>query len=193
MPCILEDALDGGAPEVEAQVPERAAKPRVSPRRIFSGHRQKLLHLLTAVRSRARSAPRTTPVVLRGDALAVPPEDGLRRRERRHLGQQTAPERLSRFGEKPALGVREPKTPRTESRPQHAVLDAQKLERFTLSATDPASDEKNEELKRNGGRHGRRTLPTQALTANAFRPECRAIEFGTVRPRMQCPGMWVHV
>src|SRR5580700_9762849 len=35
---------------------------------------------------------------------------------------------------------------------------AQVLDRFVLPATDPAGDQQNEELKRNGGSHGRRTI-----------------------------------
>ena len=145
---LLEDSLDCGPPEVEAQVPDRATKPRVPPRRVLASHRQKLLHLLAANRLRARNAPRTTPAVFRGNALAVPPEDSLRRRERRHLGEQTSAQRLSGLGEKPSLGVREPKTPGTEARTEHAVLGPQKLDRLALSATKPAGDQQNKELKR---------------------------------------------
>jgi hypothetical protein len=46
-----------------------APRSRVTPRRILASHRQKLFHLLTANRPRAGGAPRTTPVVLRRDAL----------------------------------------------------------------------------------------------------------------------------
>ena len=90
------------------------------------------------------------------------------------------PQRPSGFGEEPSLRVREPKTPGTEAPPEHAVLDPQKLDRMTLSTTEPAGDQQNQELKRRYGRHGHRTLPTQAAAANAIRPEYRAIEFGTV-------------
>jgi hypothetical protein len=90
----------------------------------------------------------TTPLVLRGNALAVPPEDGLRRRERRHLAEQSSPQRLSRFGEKRSLRVREAKAPATEARTEHAVLGPQELDRLALSATKPAGDQQNKELKR---------------------------------------------
>jgi hypothetical protein len=143
---LLEDALDGGAPEVGAQILECAAKPRVPPRRILASHRQKVLHLLTASWQTVSSAPRTTPVVLRGDALAVPPQDRLRRRERRHLGQQLPSKWLSLLGEKSPLGMGEPKTRGAEARAQHAVLGLQELDRLALSATDPAADQQNEEL-----------------------------------------------
>jgi hypothetical protein len=58
-----------------------------------------------------------------------------------------------------------------------------KLARLTLSTTEPAGDQQNQDLKRRYARHDHRTLPTKASAANAIRPECRAIEFGTVRPR----------
>ncbi len=57
-----------------------------------------------------------------------------------------------------SLGVREPKTPGTGARTEHAVLGAQVLDRFALSATDPGSKKQNEEVKRSSGWHGRRTI-----------------------------------
>src|ERR1019366_5449828 len=80
-----EDALYGGPSKVEAEVLECAAKPRVAPRRILACHRQQLLDLVASGVCTARTAAGTTPVVLRSDLLAVPPKDGLRRRERCHL------------------------------------------------------------------------------------------------------------
>jgi hypothetical protein len=62
---------------------------------------------------------------------------------------------------------------------QHAVLGAQVLDRFALPATDPAGDQKNEEVKRSGGWHGRRTIARPALERDVApdRPQSRAIEF----------------
>jgi hypothetical protein len=153
-----EDALDGGPSEVEAQVFECAAKPRVAPRRILARHREQLLDLVTPGGWTARTPAGTTPVVLRSDLLAVPPKDGLRRRERRHLGQKLSAEGLSFLGEQPSLGIGEAKTLGPEAGLEHAVLGAQLLYRFALSATDPAGDQQNDELKRSGGCHGRRTI-----------------------------------
>ena len=129
--------------------------------------------------TRARSAAGTTAVVPRSDLLAVPPKDGLRRRERRHLGQKLSAEGLSLLGEQPALSVAEAKTLGPEPGPQHAVLGAQVLDRFALPATDPAGDQQNEEVKRCGGCHGRRTIARQALKRDVApdRPQSRAIEF----------------
>ena len=115
-----EDALDGRPSEVEAQVLECTAKPRVAPRRILARHRQQLLDLVTSAGGTAGTAAGTTPVVLRSDLVAVPPKDGLRCRERRHLGQQLSAEGLSLLGEQPSLGVDEAKTLRSEPGPQHA-------------------------------------------------------------------------
>jgi hypothetical protein len=153
-----EDALDGGPAEVEAQVLECAAKPRVPPRRILARHREQLLDLVTSDGWTAQTAAGTTPVVLRNNLLAVPPKDGLRRRERRHLGQKLSAERLSPLGQQPSLGIGEAKTLVPEPGAQHAVLGAQVGDRFALPATDPAGDQQNEEVKRSGGRHGRRTI-----------------------------------
>ena len=94
----------------------------------------------------ARSAPRTTPVALRGDALAVPPQDRLRCGERRFRGQQLPSERLSLLGEMSPLGASEPKTLGAKACAQHAVLGLQELDRLASSATDPAADQQNEEL-----------------------------------------------
>jgi hypothetical protein len=46
MPCSGEDALEGRPSEVEAQVFECTAKPRVAPRRILARHRQQLRDLV---------------------------------------------------------------------------------------------------------------------------------------------------
>jgi hypothetical protein len=105
-----EDALDGGPSEVEAQVFECTAKPRVAPRRILACHRQQLRDLVTSDGWTARTAAGTTPVVLRSDLLAAPPKNGLRCRERRHLGQKLTAEGLSFLAEQPSLGVGEAKT-----------------------------------------------------------------------------------
>jgi hypothetical protein len=92
------------------------------------------------------------------DLLAVPPKDGLRRRKRRHLPQKLSAEGLSLLGAQPSLGIGEAKTLGPEPGAQHAVLGAQVLDRLALPATDPAGDQQNEELKRSGGCHGRRTI-----------------------------------
>ena len=105
----LENALDRRPSEVEAKVHECAAKPGVPPGRILAGHRQELRDLVTARGWTPRSAARTTPVVLRGDPLAVPSKDGLRCRKRRHLGEQFPAKRLSLLGKQPSLGLGEPK------------------------------------------------------------------------------------
>jgi len=153
-----EDALDGGPSEFEAEVLECTAKPRVAPRRILARHREQLLDFVTSGGWTARTDADTTPVVLRSDLLAVPPKDGLRRCERRHISQQLASERLSLLGEQPSLGIGEAKTFGPEPGTQHAVLGAQVLDRVALPATDPAGDQQDEELKRSGGCHGRRTI-----------------------------------
>ena len=66
---------------------------------------------------------------------------------------------LALLGEQPSLGIGEAKPLLPEPGPQHAVLGAQVLDRFALTATDPACDQQNDELERSGGCHGRRTIP----------------------------------
>src|SRR5260221_2017147 len=102
---LLEDALNGGAPEVEAEVLERAAKTCVAPRGILPRHRQQLPDPVSGRTWTTGVTPGTTPVVLRRDSLSVPTQDRFRRRERGHLGQQPSPERLTSLGEQPPLGV----------------------------------------------------------------------------------------
>ncbi len=122
-----EDALDGRPSEVEADVFERTAKARVAPRRILARHRQQVLHLVTSGGWPAGTSADTTPVVLRRNLLAVPPKDGLRCRERRHIGQQLSAERLSLLGQQPSLGLDESKTLGRTSRPD---LAANRTDRF---------------------------------------------------------------
>ena len=141
MPCSVRMRWDGRPSEVEAQVFECAAKTRVAPRRILARHRQQRLDRVRSGGWTARTAAGTTSVVLRRDLLAVPPKDGLRCRERRHIGQQPAAERLSLLGQQPSLGIGEAKTPGSEPSTQDAVLGAQVLDRFALPATDPAGDQ----------------------------------------------------
>lgn len=181
-----EDALNGGPSEVEAQVLECTAKPRVAPRRILARHRQQLLDLVTSGGWTARTSAGTTPVVLRSDLLAVPPKDGLRRRKRRHLGQQPSAEGLSFLGEQPSLGIGKAKTLGPEPGPQHAVLGAQVRDRFALPPTDPAGDQQNEEVKRCGGCHGRRTIARRTLKRDVAPdwPQSRAIEFWYSTPTL---------
>jgi hypothetical protein len=152
---LSEDALDGGPSEVEAQILECATKPRVAPRRILARHRQQQRDLVASGGWTALAPAGTTPVVLRGDLLAVPPKDGLRRRERCHLCQKLSAEGLSLLREQPSLAIAEAKTLLPEPGPQHAVLGAQVLDGFALPATDPAGEQQNEELKRTDGCHGR--------------------------------------
>jgi hypothetical protein len=153
MPCSVRMR---GPSELEAQVLECASKPRVAPRRIFARHpRQQPRDLVTSGWWTARTPAGPTSIILRRDLLAVPPKDGLRCRERCHLGQKPSAERLPPLREQPSLGIREAKTLGPEPGPQHAVLGAQVLDRFALAATDPASDQQNEEVKRSGGCHGR--------------------------------------
>jgi hypothetical protein len=133
-----EDALDGRPSEVEAHVFECTAKARVAPRRILARYFQQVLQLVTSGGWPAGTSAGTSPVVLRSDLLPVPPKDGLRCRERRHIGQQPAAERLSLLGQQPSLGIDEAKPLRPQPRTQHAVLGAQVRDSFALPATDPA-------------------------------------------------------
>jgi hypothetical protein len=110
----------------------------------------------------------------------VPPKDGLRRRERRHLGQKLSAERLSFVGEQPSLGIGEPKTLGLEPGPQHTILGAQVLDRLALPATDPAGYQQNEELKRSGGCHGRRTIPSPIAGRHTDEDRARSTS-GTLR------------
>jgi hypothetical protein len=116
--------LDGGPSKVEAQVFECAAKARAAPRRILARHCQQLLDLVTSGGWTAQTGAGATAVVLRSDLRAVPPKDGLRRRERRHLGQKLSAEGLSLLGEQPSLGIGETKTLGPAPGTQHAVLGA---------------------------------------------------------------------
>jgi hypothetical protein len=58
-----EDALDGGASEVDANVLERAAKARVTPGRIGARHREQLRDRVPPRRWAARPAPGASVVL----------------------------------------------------------------------------------------------------------------------------------
>jgi hypothetical protein len=100
-----ENPLDGRSSKTQPQIRQRAAKAGVAPRRILASDLQQLGDLGFVRMWTARAAPRTTAVVLRGDSLSISPQDRVRRRKRRHLGQQLSSKRLTFVGEQPSLCV----------------------------------------------------------------------------------------
>jgi hypothetical protein len=178
---------------VEAKVLECTAKARVSPGGILARHHKELLDLVRAIGCAAVRSPPLAPVVLRRDFLAIPAEDGLGRRERGDLGQQSSPERPSLFGKKPALRIGEPKAAWAEARPQHAILSPQELDCLALAPTDPTAEQQNEELERRRKRHGRGTIATRRAPARArsFRrdPNVGTLRVGHIGRRERIGGV----
>lgn len=114
---------------------------------------------------RAQSARPGTPgcTATRGqrsscDFLAVPAQDDLRRRQGRHLGRPLSAQRLGFLGQKPTLRVGQAQPLRAEMAAKHVVLRPQVLDRFALLASQPACDQKIQELKRSQRPHGRPML-----------------------------------
>ena len=183
-----QDALDRGAPNIEAEVAQRPAQARVAPRWALARHLQQLLRHVGRCRRSPRRAARLRAVVLRRDQPAVPTQDRLRRCERRELGERSPAQHLSLLRQKLALRVCEAQAPRAEASAEHLVLGLQICDGQLLPLTDPTGDQKDEELERGGElrrSHGRARYspigPAPGGPASANAPNLTRPSFGTGR------------
>ena len=129
-----------------AQVAQRAANPRVTPARVLRGepdHEQ--LNAGSARWSPDPTASRT--VVLLGDELAVPAQEGLRVHDAGELLQARQPQRPPLGRQPAALVIGEPQPAGTELLAQHTVLLLEVVNRLELAPMHPPA--KNVSKKRN--------------------------------------------
>jgi hypothetical protein len=128
--------------------------PGVAPPRIVARHfEDPSLNLVGNPRP-----PETTscaPVILLGDELPVPAQQGIRGDDRRELPEPSSSEWLRPSGEAATLRVREAKSPSSQLLTERPILGFQVLDDVLLLAADPSNQEKQQELNRERYRDGR--------------------------------------
>ena len=152
-PVVVQDPLDRVPGDVVAEVGERAADPRVAPRRILPRHPYDEFGHRPG-RHRPSPTPAGTAIVLLGDQPPVPAENRVGRDDACHLTQDPPAEFLASHRESPALGVGQAKRSRTKMLPEDAILLPEIVDAIFLVASYPASQGQHEEVQSVG--HGRR-------------------------------------
>jgi hypothetical protein len=79
-------------------------------------------------------------VVLLGDQLPVPSQQGLRRDNAGNLGKSLSSQRLGLYGQSPSLIVMEAHSPATELFSKHPILLAQIFNDLQLAVVHPPGD-----------------------------------------------------
>jgi hypothetical protein len=164
--ALTQDALDGIATQLVADVAERAANARVAPARVLG--RQLNDQALDQLHGRrATWISSGTAVVLLRDELAVPAQDRVGRDDAVDLVQHLAAEHLALPCEPTSLSIREAEAPTTELFAQHTVLFLEVREDLELATVGPPREQQQQEPERRD-RDGARVLPREA-TKGAFR------------------------
>src|SRR4051794_27239694 len=102
-----------------ADIRERALDPRVSPGRILRRHAHDELMDIKQYTALSRF-PGVCP--LPGDQLTMPPQQRVRRSDRRDFAQGRTPEPIRAGGQPPAIVVRKTQATATKLTPQEPVL-----------------------------------------------------------------------
>ena len=152
-PVVVQDPLHRVPGDVVAEVGERAADPRVAPRRILIRHPYDEFGHRPGCH-RPSPTPAGTAIVLLGDQPPVPAENRVRRDDACHLTQDPPAEFLASHRESTALGVGQAKRSRTKMLPEDAILLPEIVDAIFLVASHPASQGQHEEVQSVG--HGRR-------------------------------------
>jgi hypothetical protein len=156
-----ENALDGVAPDVMAEVAERAADARVAPAAVFTRHSKHELDDVCSSTRLVRPAP-AGAVVLLSVEPAVPAQQRIPRHQRVELRERFAPELLGCGCEPAALRVRVRDSLATELLAQNRVLGEQVLGHQPLVSGHPALHGQQQKLQRQA-RHC--PYPTAAVGA----------------------------
>ena len=178
-PLVVQDPLHRVPGDVVAEVGERAADPRVTPRRILIRHPYDEFGYRPGCH-RPSPTPAGTAIALLGDQTPVPAENRVRRDDACHLTQDPPAEFLAAHRESPALGVGQTKRSRTKMLPEDAILLPEIVDAIFLVASHPARQGQHEEMQSVG--HGRRlhasdTAVTHVVSGiHAPRPFSRTIQ-----------------
>ena len=184
-PVVVQDPLDRVPGDVVAEVGERAADPRVAPRRILPRHpHDEFGHRPGRHRPSPTSAG--TAIVLLGDQPPVPAENRVGRDDACHLTQDPPAEFLASHRESPALGVGQAKRSRTKVLPEDAILLPEIVDAIFLVVIHPASQGQHKEVQSVGHGlrlHGSDTAVTHVVSGiHSPRPFSRTIRGITFLP-----------
>ena len=177
-----ENPFDRGASETVPDVLHGTDDPSVSPARILARHRDDQSAKVDALGGSARSS-RFAAIVLRGDEVSVPTQDGVWRGDGSDRSECRAPERLSLVSEQSPLRVGEPQPFAAELLPEHVVLRSQVIDRGQLPPVDPARNGQQQEVQSRGFHDAKRPT-TRASTPPIFPRKLRSPNFGTTRRRV---------
>ena len=130
---VVQDPLDRVPGDVVAEIGERAADPRVAPRRILPRHPYDEFGHRPG-RHRPSPTPAGTAIVLLGDQPPVPAENRVRRDDACHLTHDPPAEFLASHRESTALGVGQAKRSRTTMLPEDAILLPEIVDAIFLAA-----------------------------------------------------------
>jgi hypothetical protein len=134
---LLEDGGDGPAPDLVAQIRERALNPRIAPVAILRRHADNQLPNLGHHRRPARPAA-AVAVVFPGDELPMPCQEGIRAHDGSDLLEHSPPQVLRFGGQANALIVGEAQSARSELLAEHAVLRLEIIDHLALLLVDSA-------------------------------------------------------
>ena len=141
-----EDPLDGVAADIDAEVVEGSADPRVSPAHVLKRHAHDKCSDLQLLARAAWTAPAVlAAVIFVGDELSVPAEDRVRCGDRCDLAEEFATEHPPLHCQSLAPVLAEPDGLVAELVAEGSVLLSQVGDDVCLLAVHPASEEEQQE------------------------------------------------
>jgi hypothetical protein len=153
---FLEDLRDRRSGNPMVEILERALNPCVAPSWIVSRHSDHKAADFDLHAGSPRSRRRIRP--LARDQFAVPPENRVRRDDRRDVGKDSPSEALTDDGETPTFIVIQPQPPALQLRLQYTVLFPQKFNDIALLLLKPAKQRGDNQLQRRHPRSLRQTV-----------------------------------
>src|SRR5215469_1173722 len=179
-PVSLQNRSDRAASKLVAKIGQCSLDSSIAPIAVLFCHaHHQSLNLPGGTRS-----PRCTmglSVVLLGDQLPVPSQQGLRRDDAGDLGKNSLSQRFGLYGQSPTLIVIEAHSPVTELFSKHSILLAKIFNDLELAAVHPAgnSDQHKPEWVEHSLRIqnplSRPTKPPYRTTASSCRSSFRTI------------------
>jgi len=152
----LQDARDHGPSDLVPEILEGTLNPRVAPRRVFLGHPHDELADLGEDTPTARSPVRVRP--LAGHQLPVPPQQRVRRDDRRDVTQGFSTETIRPYSKSPPVVVCQPQSPHTELSPEKAILFKEIGQRVPLPPIEPADDSEQQQVDNRDVDHERELI-----------------------------------
>jgi hypothetical protein len=148
----LQDASNRRPTDTMPDVLQRAANPRVAPRRVLLRHAH---NQPPDLRKHARTNTSSFAVgPFPRDQLSMPSEDRVRSDDRRDLALHASAQSVPTNGEPTPLVIAEPKTPALELLPQDAILHNQVRHGLLLASIQPADQRREQHAEKKCVDHG---------------------------------------